>query len=104
MGKEMIETFSVLVGCLGIAFAGTSVLEAAEPSQAPSRVTSPQAVRVAQTGSHLAGTSVSAVRELINEFCVTCHNDKLKTAGLALDHMDLTKTGQFASVWEKVVQ
>ena len=32
--------------------------------------------------------SVSPPRGLLDQYCVSCHNDKLKTAGLALDTMD----------------
>ena len=32
----------------------------------------------------------SPARELVNKYCVSCHNQKLKTAGLALDRVDAT--------------
>ena len=34
----------------------------------------------------------------------TCHNQRLKTAGLLLDSMDLEHVGQDAAAWEKVVR
>ena len=34
---------------------------------------------------------------------VSCHNQRMKTAGLALDTMDLANIGVGAEVWEKVV-
>jgi len=43
-------------------------------------------------------------RALLDRYCVTCHNQKLKTAGLSLDVMDITKVGEGAEVWEKVVR
>ncbi len=33
-----------------------------------------------------------------------CHNQKLKSGGLALDNLDLTQVGENAEVWEKVVR
>ena len=42
-------------------------------------------------------------RELLDRYCVTCHNDALRTAGLALDTLDLDRVGHHADVWEKVV-
>jgi hypothetical protein len=33
---------------------------------------------------------------------VTCHNEREKTAGLMLDHVDLTNIGGEAPIWEKV--
>jgi Protein of unknown function (DUF1592)/Protein of unknown function (DUF1588)/Protein of unknown function (DUF1585)/Protein of unknown function (DUF1587)/Protein of unknown function (DUF1595) len=43
-------------------------------------------------------------RAVINRFCVGCHNDKLKTGGLALDTISPESAGQHAEVWEKVVR
>src|SRR5262249_1212508 len=34
---------------------------------------------------------------------VTCHNQRTKTAGLALDAVDLTKLPQNAEIWEKAI-
>ncbi len=31
----------------------------------------------------------SPQRALLNRYCVTCHNEKLKTAGLLLDNVDV---------------
>ena len=42
-------------------------------------------------------------RELVNAYCVTCHNDKLKTAGLALDKLDADHPANSAETWEKVI-
>ncbi|MEP7362804.1 MAG: DUF1592 domain-containing protein [Acidobacteriota bacterium] len=39
----------------------------------------------------------------INKYCVGCHNQKLRTAGLALDSLDARNPGSAAKVWEKVV-
>ena len=48
--------------------------------------------------------STAPYRETLNRYCVTCHNQKLKTAGLTLDTMDLAQVPQQAEVWEKVVR
>jgi len=45
----------------------------------------------------------SPERALIDRYCVTCHNDNMRTAGLALDTIDVTNVGDSAEVWEKVV-
>jgi hypothetical protein len=34
---------------------------------------------------------VSPQRALLDRYCVTCHNQKLKTGGLTLDRMDLDR-------------
>ena len=42
-------------------------------------------------------------RELLDRYCVTCHNDRLQTGGLTLDRVDLAQVGEHAEVLEKVV-
>ena len=37
-------------------------------------------------------------------YCVTCHNDRLKTGGLSLQSLDLTRVPAEAGVWEAVVR
>jgi hypothetical protein len=41
---------------------------------------------------------------LLNQYCITCHNQRLKTAGLLLDSMDLEHVEKDAAAWEKVVR
>ena len=45
----------------------------------------------------------SSEREALDRYCVTCHNDRMKTAGLALDVLDVETPGAHADTWEKVV-
>jgi len=45
---------------------------------------------------------VSSSRALLNQYCVTCHNERLKTAGLTLDRADVEHVGLSVDVWEKV--
>jgi hypothetical protein len=47
---------------------------------------------------------LSPQRAVINQFCVTCHNEKAKIAGLMLDKLDLDNVGANAETWEKVVR
>ena len=41
---------------------------------------------------------------MIDRYCVTCHNQRLLTAGLKLDEADVANPGEGAEVWEKVVR
>ena len=50
-----------------------------------------------------AGSAVEG-RALLDKYCVTCHNQKLRTAGLTLDTVDPANVGAGADVWEKVVR
>jgi cytochrome c553 len=51
-----------------------------------------------------AATAVSAQKALINQYCVTCHNDRVKTGGLTLADFDPEAAGQHAEVAEKVIR
>jgi cytochrome c5 len=43
-------------------------------------------------------------RKLMDQYCVTCHNAKMKTANLLLDELDLAHLGQHGDIGEKVVR
>src|SRR5437870_2077939 len=79
----------------------------------------PEAVRPVLTAqpAHLQQASVAAAartaaqppralldqsRALLDQYCVTCHNTKLKTAGLMLDTANMQQVGAGADMWEKV--
>ena len=47
--------------------------------------------------------SASPATELVTRYCVSCHNEKLKTAGLALDRADAEHPSNSAETWEKVI-
>jgi hypothetical protein len=51
-----------------------------------------------------AWTSLAQDRALIDKYCVTCHNDKAKTAGLSLETADLARPSNSADIWEKVIR
>src|SRR4030095_3685711 len=41
---------------------------------------------------------------LLNQYCVTCHNQRAKTAGGMFDTMDLSAISKNADIWEKAVR
>ena len=43
-------------------------------------------------------------REFLTRNCVACHSQRLQTAGLALDNVDVSLIGADAGKWEKVVR
>ena len=45
-----------------------------------------------------------SVRAILDRYCVTCHNQRLRTAGLALDTMDPASVGDHPAAWEQVVR
>src|ERR1700756_4638077 len=60
-----------------------------------------QCAALAQSPS---ASPLASQRAVLDRYCVTCHNQKLKTAGLMLDQMDVAKIAAGAPAWEKVVQ
>ena len=52
----------------------------------------------------LAATAGPDQRALLDKYCVTCHNQKTKTAGLALDKMDPVSAPAGAELREKMIR
>ena len=50
-----------------------------------------------------AGHSAAPERALLERYCVTCHNDNLRTAGFSLESLDVGNISADAEAWEKVV-
>ena len=70
---------------------GLASVRAADPAQqpaAPAPVTAPK----------------SPERALLDQYCVTCHNQRAKTANIAFDTLDLAHLSDHADVWEKAVR
>jgi hypothetical protein len=51
-----------------------------------------------------AAASLSSTRATIGEFCIPCHNDRLKTGGLTLESLDPNDVAGSAEAWERVVR
>src|SRR5712691_7699077 len=82
----MLRTISIWVGLL--ALVGVGSLQSAKPQQP----------------STAATATPAEYRAVLNRYCVTCHNEKLKTADLMLDKIDLQNVPASAEVWEKVIR
>jgi len=52
----------------------------------------------------VAPRSPSPHRALVDRYCVTCHNDRLRTAGLSLAQADTERPSASADVWEKAIR
>jgi len=64
-------------------------------------------VQAAAPEAQAAGASETAApeqRALLDRYCVTCHNQRLETGGLALDDKDVANLGAAPEIWEKVVK
>src|SRR5215831_1362052 len=54
--------------------------------------------------SPAAQSAASNQRQFLDRYCATCHNDRLKTGGLSLEHVDVLKPEAQPEIWEKVVR
>ena len=55
-----------------------------------------------QSSSTPAATP-SPIKSVVDTYCVSCHNDTLRTSGLSLEGVDTARPAANAEVWERVV-
>ena len=86
-----------------------TALHAAD-APAPQAATSQTLAQVAPPAPAPATSTADAPRaaephrQVVTRYCVTCHNQRLKTGNLALDGMDWASIPRDGDVWEKVVR
>src|SRR5438105_1274793 len=54
--------------------------------------------------AHTQQQPPSQPRKLLDQYCVTCHNQRARTADLLLDKMDVDHTAANPEAWEKVIR
>jgi mono/diheme cytochrome c family protein len=93
-GSRM-STFRQIVLGVSIVLVGAAWLDvhAARPQKTDS---------TAQTATGQAHVTAANQKALLDQYCVTCHNARLKTAGLMLDSLNIERLGDSAESWEKV--
>ncbi len=101
--------FTLLVG--GYLAAALSSVETS--SQPASRQAAQQAAELAlqrtaelkfrPTSSRQTVSAAPGARAMLDSYCITCHNQRLQTAGLALDTLDVTTPHTNPEVWERVI-
>src|SRR6266852_774429 len=90
----------VTLGSVGVAVTLCVGLQVPSAQQAGRQ----QAASPASNSAAAAVTPASNPRRLLDRYCATCHNERLKTADLRLDRIDVANPGAQAEVWEKVVR
>jgi mono/diheme cytochrome c family protein len=66
--------------------------------------TVPQAADPQQAAAAAAQAPAARHAAVVNQYCVSCHSERLKTAGLSLEGVALANVAANADVWEKVVR
>jgi len=78
------------------------------PRSAPAAQGTPVVARTAAARGPAAvppdAATVAKQKALLDQYCVTCHSNRLKTANFSLEGADLTTIGDHAEEWEKVVR
>src|SRR4051812_27879171 len=62
------------------------------------------AVPHAQQAAAAESRGAEKYRATLDQYCVTCHNDRLKTSNLSLEKLDLATLGEHPDLWERVVR
>ncbi len=75
--------------CVCVGLAVSSALQADSQQSQPARP---------------AGQPAAQHRAVLDQYCVTCHNERTKTAGLQLDTLDVARVPDSTETWEKVVR
>ena len=96
-----------LVNALGVV-AALGLATVAPADAQPSAARAAQEELRAVHGSTPAGPAVpgasATYRAVLDRYCVACHNERTRTGNLALDTVDVTRVGDAAEVWEKVLE
>jgi mono/diheme cytochrome c family protein len=90
-GRDRSTWRAFTVAALATVAFGYASVRAADPQQQPAAPAP-------------AAASKSPERALLDQYCVTCHNQRAKTANIAFDTLDLAHLSDSADVWEKAVR
>ena len=60
--------------------------------------------QVGPAAANLQGDAAMQYRAVLDKYCIACHSQRLATAGIVLEKVDLTKVPSDAQLWEKVIR
>ncbi len=95
----MKHVMLVAATCLVVAVAVN-----AQNAPASARASQNAPARQAATPAPAAAESVSANQAVVQKYCVSCHNEKLKSGGLALTALDMASVAKNIEPWEHVIR
>jgi mono/diheme cytochrome c family protein len=88
-----------LLGIAATCFIVAVALNAQDRPAAPASAQPPQAAQVRPAGDAVAGNQAT-----VQKYCVSCHNEKVKSGGLSLGNLDLSRAAASPDVWEHVIR
>ena len=94
----------VVAAAVGATFLAGATLEAS--SSRPGSVAKATNPAAAQAPAPITEAESVTPRAVLDRYCITCHNDRLRTGGLSLDgaSVDASDPSRHADVWERVIQ
>jgi mono/diheme cytochrome c family protein len=114
MRQRNVYFGATIVGALFLTaalFAQSKATGSSSGKGTPAKTTSAKApAKAAPATAAKAGTAKAATpadfvagRAVLDKYCAGCHNDKVKSGGLSMAGLDLSKIAQHAEVGEKIV-
>jgi mono/diheme cytochrome c family protein len=88
----------------GIAFAGLGLGLFQGPSQSFTRNSQAFSQNPPDARAETQAAAAAETQAAITKYCTTCHNERLKTAGLVLDPAAVARPGDQSETWEKVLR
>jgi cytochrome c5 len=104
LATTAVAVATALIGCLLGVAAAVAHGAAEQPVASASGVAGPRAGAAPRAAQAPAGLPATTHRAVLDRYCVTCHNDRVKTANLSLQGLDLTRVADRAELWEKVIR
>ena len=89
---------ALVIGTVCIVGAITSTVQVSGAAPQARHVVPPQAPAAS------AMAADPALGAMLQQYCITCHNQRAQVGGLALDTLDLARVGERPDVWERVVR
>src|SRR5215831_14986535 len=89
----IVGTWAILI--FGYGVRGSAQQPAASAPSAPPAASQPASETASPAVAHQA---------VLSKYCYTCHNDKLKSGGLALTALDISAPAKNSESWEKVIR
>jgi mono/diheme cytochrome c family protein len=107
MGPQRLR-IGVLMFAVWTAAVATSVPRAEQSGAAPSAIEAPRSASTQSASRPAAAPSAADLQKVVNQYCAGCHNSRATTSatasGVILDKADLTRVGDSAAIWEKVIK
>jgi mono/diheme cytochrome c family protein len=106
MKKRLLGVGIVMVATLSLVFVVYGQTAASRPAATAAPAAASTAVRPAAQAAPTAPTakSVAAQQEILDYYCIECHNTKVRSGGLAIAELKLARVGDHRKEWEKIVK